>query len=146
MQKKIVRKMSSENVEDVNSVNNIEYNEASGAQKQLEVGPDLRPICSSGNTFITDLTTLTNVGRGRSLAIYNNSGTLGSVTLGKDSSTLLLAAGVVSGDNAGIPVMPNAWTYVAVYDRPWVVTSAATMLCYLINDTTYVTDQNNPTI
>ena len=142
MEKKIVRQIDSKQVADPSLVSASTYNQAVGAQKNMDMGHHLRPISIDGTTYTTDLTTSRGVGKGKTLAIYNNSSTLYSVTLG-DSTVTSLAPGVVSGANAGIPCQPNTWTYVATYDKDWAITNNVALLCFVVEDPTYIIDQNN---
>ncbi len=144
MNKKIVRKMSGQHVEDPNSITANIYNEAVGAQKNMEMGHHLRPVNIDGTSYTTDLTTAVGVGSGKTLAVYNNSNTLYSITLGTDPTVTSLSSGAVSGDNAGIPCKTNDWTYIALYDKPFAIAENVALLCFVVEDPTYVSDQNNP--
>ena len=143
MDKHNVRKMGGRNVDDPNTIAANTYNEQAGAQKQTNAGQHLKPINIDGTTYTCNLTTARGIGKGKTLAVYNNSGSLGSITLGTDNTVTVLASGVVSGSNAGIACKPNDWTYIAVYDMQFAIASAATLLCYVVDDYTYITDQNN---
>lgn len=125
------------------------YNEASGAQKNAEVGRKLRPLNSGATTWTTDATTVRTLpSKGRNLAVYNNAGAVGSITLGFSANTgteltpVSQAPGAVqantAGQNVGIACAPNDWTYIACGDQDQVVSSAATLLVYLIEDATSI--------
>lgn len=137
---KYVRKTSK--TDDAGDTDSLEYSVAAGAKKVSDVGHHLRPIQSGATTWTLSLATAVKVGAGKSLAIYNNSGTAGTVTFGDDNTVTSIAVGTVVVDNAGVICAPNAWTYLNSYSHPWAISSGATLLCYLIEDTTYITDQN----
>lgn len=115
---------------------NASYSNSSGAQKNAEVGRHLKPLNASGTTFTTDASTARSLpAKGRNLAVYNNAGAIGSVTLGTDATVASLAAGVAdAAGNVGIPCKPNDWTFIACYDKNYVISSAATLLVFLIED------------
>ena len=113
--------------QDVGAIANLEYNNAAGGQKVLEVSRKLIPIPNSATTWTTNTTTLTPLPKqGLNLAIYNNSDVLDSVTVGNSSITLLVAGVTDTNGNVGIPLMPNTWTYIACGYANWVITGAAT--------------------
>lgn len=125
------------------SIHNLEYNNASGSQKVSEVGRRLLPlkIISGGVlAYTTDASTARVLDSpGKNLAIYNNSGAVGSVTLNESNAIASLAPGATDATgHVGIPCPPNAWTYVACDNSNWVITSAATLLVYLIDDETSI--------
>jgi sugar (pentulose or hexulose) kinase len=114
-----------------------EYNNPAGAKKIINVGPVLLPIpTSTGGT--TNATTAVGLpALGKSIAVYNNSGSVGSITLGTSAAVTSVSAGVVnSAGQAGIACPPNAWTYISLGNQQFVVASAATLLVYMIEDYT----------
>jgi len=134
----------------------IEYNPASGGQKSLTVGPRLLPIpivtagtpglttdCS-GKVILPFL--------GAILAIYNNAGAAGSVTISPASANSLAIGATDSAGNVGVACPPNAWTYISAGNNQYIVTSAATLIVYIIEDPTkliqetgaYAQQANNP--
>lgn len=122
---------------DTFSVQSNIYNEQAGGQKNLSVGPKLEPIKIDATTYTTDASTARNVGFGKQLAIYNNSGSLASATLGSTSAVASVVAGVVTPEyEVGIALKPNDWTYISTGDMNWVITSAATALVYVVEDYT----------
>ena len=129
---------------DVSSLANLEYNNAAGAQKVIEVGRHLVPILSGGS-YITDLSTATSLpAMGKSLAIYNNSDSLGSITLGEDGTITSLSPGQTDADgHVGIPIAPNAWTYVACGFKQWAITSSSDLITMLIQDSSSFKPQPN---
>lgn len=134
-------------VQDPSAIANHTYNQAAGAQKNMEVGRHLRPLNIDATTFTTDATTLRILpSKGKNLAVYNNAGAVGSVTLG--SATYVptsQAPGAIQasteGQNVGIACKPNDWTYIACGEQDRVISSAATLLVYLIDDDTYITQE-----
>lgn len=139
-------------IQDPSTIANHTYNEASGAQKNTEVGRKLRPLNSSATAWTTDATTVRTLpSKGRNLAVYNNAGAVGSVTLGFSANTgteltpVSQAPGAVqantAGQNVGIACAPNDWTYIACGDQDQVISSAATLLVYLIEDSTSIVQE-----
>ena len=125
------------------------YNEPAGAQKNTEVGRHLKPLNINATSWTTDATTVRTLpSKGKNLAVYNNAGAVGSITLGfsANSGTELTpvsqAPGAVqaatAGQNIGIACPPNDWTYIACAEQDQVVASAATLLVYLIDDPTSI--------
>jgi hypothetical protein len=139
---KNIRNTQGMNAVDPSSIDLLEYNNAAGSKKVSEVGRALIPISyiSAGALAYTcDASTARNLGfAGKCLAVYNNAGSVGSITLGTSAPTSL-APGVtnVSGQ-CGIACMPNAWTYIACNNNNWVISSAATLLVYVIDDDTQI--------
>lgn len=116
---------------------NTQNNEAAGAEKNLEVGPHLLPLqASNGIAWTTDCTTIKALpSKGKCLAVYNNSATLGSVTLGETAAQASLAAGVTDASgHVGIPCKPNDWTRISCGQSTHVISSAATLLVFLVDD------------
>lgn len=141
---KKVRSINSGRIVDPSTLENLKYNNPAGSQKVSEVGRHLIPLkyISGGVlTYTTDASTarvLDNAGT--CLAIYNNSGTIQSVTLNEASTIVSLAPGVTdAAGHVGIPCMPNSWTYIACGYSNWVITSNASLLVFLIDDETYIT-------
>jgi hypothetical protein len=139
---KNIRNLNGYSVQDPSAISNLEYNPQAGAQKVAEVGRRLLPIPLVGaTTFTTTPTSATALpSLGRNIAVYNNAGFVGSITLGTDSTVAVLAPGAVNNTTgqAGIPCMPNAWTYIATGTTSWVISSASTLLVFLIDDTSYI--------
>jgi hypothetical protein len=125
---------------DPSSIANQMYNEQSGAQKNIEVGRHLAPLKIDATTFTTDASTARALPKkGCNIAVYNNAGAVGAVTLGDAAGMAALAAGVCDASgNVGIPCAPNSWTYIACNDRQWVRTTASTLLVFIIEDDTSV--------
>ena len=135
-----INRVVGKQVQDHHSIPAVEYNMPAGAKKVAEVGRRLLPIPTGAGTWTTNITTATGLpAMGKNLAVYNNSGSVGSVTVGNDNTVVSAVAGSVDANgNASIPCPPNAWTYIACGPQQWVVGSAATLLAYLIDDDTYI--------
>lgn len=129
---------------DPSSIANQMFNEQAGAQKNVSVGPSLKPLKLTATTWTTDASTVRKITKGVQLAVYNNAGAVGSVTLSKSGTRTSLAPGAVDntvGDtfgDVGIPCAPNSWTYISGHDNIAVITSAATLLVFIIEDDTSV--------
>lgn len=130
---------------DQGSVGSITFSPYSGAERNAEVGSFLIPIPTSSTTWTTKPTAATGLPKqGCSLAIFNNSAIVGSVTLGSDGTVTSQAPGSVDvNGNAGIPCTPNAWTFIACWNKQWVISSASTILCYIIADDSMVVATSN---
>jgi hypothetical protein len=126
----------------------IEYNPASGGQKSLIVGPRLIPISIVGPAWTTNVTTATAIPYlGANLAIYNNAGAAGSVTVGQDNTVTSQAIGVSDAKgNVGVACPPNAYTYLSMGNNQWIIGSAATLIVYVIEDPTYFSQQTGPLV
>lgn len=125
----------------------IENNYQSGAKKVLTVGPHLIPIPTSSPTVFTTNVSGTPVGLpklGLNLAIYNNAGAVGTVTIGNTPSITSQAIGASdTAGNVGCACPPNAWTYLSMGNNRWVISSAATLIVYLIEDSTFISAQSS---
>ena len=122
----------------------IENNYHSGAKKTLNVGPHLIPI-PTGTGWTTQATAATGLPKaGMNVAIYNNAGAVGTVTIGNTPSVTSQALGAVDANgNAGVPCPPNSWTYLSMGNNTWIITSAATMFVYLVEDSTWIAAQSS---
>ena len=113
------------------------YSDASGAQKNVEVGKKFLPIQTATAAWTTDATTALQVEKGVSLAIYNKGATLYSLTCGATSSVTAGAVGAVDGSgNVSIPCKTNDWTYIAVGEENWIKTEHANLVVFTIKDDT----------
>ena len=123
------------------SIDSIVYNFQSGANKNLPIGPHLLPIPTSSTTWTTSVNAAA-VGLpavGMNLAIYNNAGTAGSITIGATPAVTSQAIGAVdTNGNVGCACPPNSWTYLSMGNNQWVISSAATLIVYMIDDSTYI--------
>lgn len=118
------------------SIENQGYNERAGAQKNMEVGRNLQPLNSGTGSFTTDASSAKALpGKGKNIAVYNNSSSVAAVTLGEDATIAALASGACDAQgHVGIPCPPNEWSFIACWDKQWVRTSASTLLVFLIAD------------
>lgn len=141
---KNIRNQQGQSIQDPSSISNLTYNEMAGAQKNSEVGRKLLALPDGASGYTTNATTAKKLPKmGANLAVYNNAGAVGSITLGTNTPTLTSQApGVVlagtDGRSVGIACPPNDWTYIAAGDLDWAIASAATLLVYLIDDNTYI--------
>lgn len=122
---------------DTHSIENQSYNQEAGAQKNAEVGRRLLPLDNGTGGKTCDATTARGLpSKGKNIAVYNNAGTVGSITLGADATVTSKAAGAVDATSgeAGVACKPNDWTYIACYDKQWLIANAATLFVYLILD------------
>lgn len=131
-----------------NDAQSIEYNPASGGQKALLVGPRLLPIPTGLNTWTTNITAATPMPLpGATLWIYNTAGTAGSVTVGQSAAVASQAIGAVDANgNVGVACAPNAYTQVSMGNNQWIIGSAATLICYIVEDPTFFTQQTPPLV
>jgi hypothetical protein len=138
---KRIRQIDGRAVQDPVNIVNVNYNEASGGTKALQVGPFLKPIEIGTNSYTTDATTPRSLRKGTMLAIYNNSANLESITLGDTSGIVSLAVGVTDANgNVGIPMRPNDWTYINTYDKQWVVASSSNLKVFIMEDESYISN------
>ena len=113
------------------------YNDPAGAQKNVAVGPKLKPIQLAASSWTTDATIARQIQAGTQLAIYNNSAVLYSATFGQTSSVAAAAAGAVDAvGNVSCACKPNDWTYLAASEDTWVITQNALLLVFIIDDHT----------
>jgi hypothetical protein len=139
---KKIRQIDGRAVEDAAGIANLIYNEVAGAQKNMQVGPFLTPLNDGTGGFTTDATSALSIRRGSSVAVYNKSTSLLSVTFGDTSAVASLSAGIadVSG-NVGLACRPGDWTYFNSDEKGWIVAESADLLVYLIKDESYITYQ-----
>jgi hypothetical protein len=129
-------------LQDPSQIKAVEYNPASGGQKSLIVGPRLLPIPIAAGWTTTPTSTTALPYLGANIAVYNNSAAVGSIVIG-GSTIVTLAPGVVDGSgNVGVACPPNAWTYLSMSNNQYVVTSAATLLVYLMEDPTRIAQES----
>lgn len=126
-----------------NDAQSIEYNPASGGQKALLVGPRLLPIPNGAAAWKTNITVATALPLpGATLWIYNNAGAAGSVTVGHDATVTALAIGAVDASgHVGVACPPNQYTQVSMGFNQWIIGNAATLICYIVEDPTFFTQQ-----
>lgn len=131
------RKWPGHQTRDEADILNAQHNETAGAEKNVEVGPRLLPLqADDGVAWTTNATTIKALpAKGKCLQVYNNAGTIASITLGESAAQASLAAGVTDASgHVGIPCQPNAWTRVACGASTHVIASAATLLVFLVDD------------
>jgi hypothetical protein len=141
------RVLSGPAVQDPSTIAAHTYNEAAGAQKNTEVGRHLLAIGDGASGYTTNATTARKIPRGKCLAVYNNANAVGSITLGDDAVALVSQApGAVqantNGRSVGIACAPNDWTYIACAEQTQVIASAATLLVYMIDDSSTVAQES----
>jgi hypothetical protein len=142
---KKIRQMKGSTVEDVLNAASLTFNRASGGQKNLGVGPHLKPLLvdPATNTYSTDATTARTLRPGVLLAIFNKGSSVYSVTLGSDTSVAALAVGVTnSNGEVGIPCKPGDWTYLSTFDKRTVITNNNNLVVFVVEDDTYIVDEN----
>lgn len=128
-------------VQDPSAIENLQYNDAAGSKKVSEVGRHLHPIpylLVGVLSYTTDAATARVMPRkGVNVAVYNNAGAVGALTMGASAAevAVALAPGVTDASgHVGIPCPPNAWTYIALAEHNWIITTAATLLVFIIDD------------
>ncbi len=130
---KSIKRRKGKEAYDAGSVDSHSYNDESGARKVIPVGHKLSPL-GDGTTVAN---TRKKVGQGKIIAVYNNLGTVGVITVG-DVTVTSGAVGSVASGFVRIPCKANDWTYINTYDQEYIVTDAATTLCFLVEDHTYL--------
>lgn len=137
------RNLPGNKVYDPSAVENNAYSDKAGAHKVAEVGRRLTGIPKAGS-WVTDASAAAVAlpSAGKNLAIYNNAGVVGSVTLGGATVASLAPGAVDANGKVGIPCAPNSWTYVAAGEDTFVITSANTLLVFLIDDESFLTPDN----
>jgi hypothetical protein len=122
----------------------VEYNPASGAQKSLIVGPRLLPVPIAAGYTTNASGGLVLPYLGANLAIYNNSGTAGSITASAAVAASLAIGVTDASGNVGVACPPNAWSYLSMGNNQYIITSAATVIVYIIEDPTKITQETGP--
>lgn len=135
------KRQASENFDTFSVQSNI-YNQYAGGEKNLQVGPYLKPICLEGGTFTTDATTARKIGAGAQVAIYNNSASAATARFSELNTVTAGVAGAVDAEGKpSIILKPNDWTYLSSGEDSWLITSAATCLVYIIKDDSYMVNK-----
>jgi len=127
-------------------VQSIVYNPASGAEKVLPVGPRLIPIQVSGGWTTNVSAGVIIPYLGANIAVYNNSGTAGAVTISPATTTAQVIGGVDANGNVGVACPANAWTYLSMGYNQYIISTAATLITYIIEDPTSMIQQTPPLI
>ena len=133
------RKIKGTKVRDSGDILNLQYNEKAGAEKNMDVGGALIPLNAETTPTTAANAAAVAVGAGKTLALYNNAAAVASVTIG-DSTVVSQAPGAVQAGKkwAGIPVPPNSWHRVSMGENTHIITSAATLLVFIVEDDTYI--------
>ncbi len=127
---------------DPNSIESTEFNWQSGGKKSLHIGPHLLPIPTGAASWTTNASARLGLPvAGMNLAVYNNAGAVGSVSIGDNTITALAAGAVDASGRVGVACPPNAWTYISMGNNRFVITTAATLLTYIIEDDTSIAQQ-----
>lgn len=117
----------------------LKFNQASGADKVIPAGHHLKPMMTGASTYSTNATSRVNVGKGATLAIFNNAATVASVTLGDSTVTSQVPGAVQAGKSfVGIPLRSYEFTYLNTFDKDYVIASASTVLVYIVEDDTNI--------
>jgi hypothetical protein len=139
------RQIPGDQSRDPSAIELLSWSEKAGSRKSSEVGRALIPLGNGAAGFTTDASTPRILpSAGLNLAIYNNAGAVGAVTVGDNTMTPQAPGAVqVSGTNVfvGVPCQPNAWTYLAAAQWNWVASTAATLLVFIIDDPTFIQAQ-----
>jgi hypothetical protein len=139
---KKIRQVDGRAIEDAASIANLTYNEAGGAQKNLQVGPFLKPLNNGSGGFTTNATAALSIRKGTSIAVYNNSGTAQAISFGDSSAMAALAAGVTDvNGNVGMACKPNDWSYFNSDEKSWIRADSGSLIVYLIKDESYISSQ-----
>jgi len=133
------RKQTAARISDQGLLDNLGYNASAGGFKNVPVGPKLNPLNSNGSTYTTNATTAIALAQsGLMLAVYNNSGSVGSITISEVAVASLTAGVTDAQGHVGIACKPNDWTYIAMGDYTFVIASASTLLVYQIEDDSFL--------
>jgi hypothetical protein len=116
------RRINGKCVEDSHAINNIEYNDWSGAQKNITVGPALE--------FIGAATSEQVITPGDQLFIFKSTTGIGYVTL---SETTGVVAGVAPAADT-FPVFGEAYTPISAANYKFIIGTADTFLYKLRDD------------
>lgn len=125
-------KRKNKTAKDQGLIENIIFNDPAGGQKNVSVGPVLEPIFANG-AYTTNLTSATPV-YGCNLAVYNNSGSLHTITFGDSGVTVLGPGATNSSGFVGVPCPPNQWTYLSAGENTHAIASSAALLVFRIRD------------
>lgn len=117
------RRLDGRNVEDSNTIENIEYNEFAGAQKNLEVGPALE--------YVSATAAATKICPGDQLFLFKATTGLGYVTLG---DTAGIALGIAPAADT-FPVFGQEYTRISAADYKYIIGTADIHLYVLRDDT-----------
>lgn len=130
---------------DSGAISNIGFNENAGVHKTSDFGKKLKPIRvithgPDATTYTTDASSIKKIEKGMALALYNNAGAVASFRLSNKPTAASLAPGVTDSTadagegDVGVAVPPNSWHYTNSSDKEYIITSAATLLVYIVED------------
>ena len=117
------RRFDGRNTEDSHTIDNIEYNEFAGAQKNLEVGPALK--------YVGQLSAEQNIWPGDQLFIFKATTGLGYVTLSKTTGA---SVGTQPAADT-FPVFGEQYTRISAADYKFIIGAAGIHLYVLRDDT-----------
>lgn len=123
MGEKFRRRLDGRNTEDSHTIDNIEYNEFAGAQKNFEVGPALK--------YVGELDVAQGICSGDQLYIFKTTSGIGYVTLGDNSG---IVVGTAPAANT-FPVFGQVYTRVSAADYKYII-GAADIHLYILRDDT----------
>jgi hypothetical protein len=141
---KKIRQITNRGVHDNLAIGALMFNKASGGQKNLPVGPHLKPLFIAPSTYTTNATSPRTVKMGTQLAIYNSTGSVNTITLAAPGVTpVALGIGITDANgNVGIPCAGNSWSYISVYDKPNFIANSASLHVFVVEDDTYIADES----
>lgn len=132
------RNIPGQAVRDPSAIYNNTYSEASGAEKNISVGPHLLPLPAGGGNFTTTPTTATMMpSAGKNIAVFNSHTTqVHSITMGEDNTVTAQVAGAIQAgtQHVGIPCTPNDWTYLSCGLQTWIIAESTDLKVFLIDD------------
>ena len=128
-------------LQDPNQLDAVQNNPASGGKKVLPVGPRLLPVQIAGGWTTNAAAGLILPALGVNLAVYNNASSAGSVTISPASAASLAIGVTDSNGNVGVACPANAWTYLSMGSNQYVITSAATLIVFIIEDPTRIAQE-----
>ena len=132
----MARKSMNSNTDPQAAANNT-YNDLAGGQKNIDIGAKYLPIKLGEASWTTDATTARQCIAGSSIAIFNNSTTVYTITFGKNSSVVAGVVGAVDADgNVSIPCPAGLWSFAASGNETWFITQNAALSVYIIADDT----------
>ena len=123
LNKSFRRRLDGRNVEDSHTIDNIEYNEFAGAQKNFEVGPALE--------YVSATTVATKICPGDQLFLFKATTGLGYATLGDDNT---ITTGSAPSANT-FPVFGQVYTKISAADYKYIIGTADIHLYVLRDDT-----------
>ena len=123
---------------DSDRIINEQYNNASGSEKIIHGGVYLKSIVLTDATWTLDCSTARYIGKGRTVALYNNSAVVHAVCIGVSTIGAPTAGIVNATGQPGIAIPANSWVYINTYDQQYIRTDNALVYCYIVEDDTYL--------